>query len=74
MCVKFIEKSAINEMYINTTSQLNLQHFSIRMSCGQGLSQDLETGCPKLAIVKILGIQIVKGDHNIPLTCMNLSE
>ena len=33
---------------------------------GQGLSQDLETGCPKLAIVKFLGFQIFKGDHNIP--------
>ena len=31
----------------------------------QGLSQDLETGCLKLAIVKYLGIQIFKGDHNI---------
>ena len=31
----------------------------------QGLSQDLGTGCPKMAIVKILGVQIFKGDHNI---------
>ena len=31
---------------------------------GQGLSKDLETGCPKLAIVKFLGEQIFKGDHN----------
>ena len=31
----------------------------------QGLSQDFETGCPKLAIVKSLGVQIFKGDHNI---------
>ena len=31
----------------------------------QGLSQDLETGCLKLAIVNFLGIQIFKGDHNI---------
>ena len=31
----------------------------------QGLSQDLETGCPKLAIIKIVGVQIFKGDHNI---------
>ena len=31
----------------------------------QGLGQDLETGCLKLAIVKSLGIQIYKGDHNI---------
>ena len=30
----------------------------------QGLSQDLETGCLKLAVVKYLGVQIIK-DHNI---------
>ena len=31
----------------------------------QCLSQDLETGCLKLAVVKFLGLQIFKGDHNI---------
>ena len=31
----------------------------------QCLSQDLETGCLKLAVVKYLGVQIFKGDHNI---------
>ena len=31
----------------------------------QCLSQDLETGCLKLAVVKFLGVQIFKGDHNI---------
>ena len=31
----------------------------------QGHSQDLETGCPKLAIVKVVGILYFKGDHNI---------
>ena len=31
----------------------------------QGLSQDLETGCLKLAVVKFLGVQVIKGDHNI---------
>ena len=31
----------------------------------QGLSHDLETGCPKLTIVKFWGIQIFKEDHNI---------
>ena len=31
----------------------------------QCLSQDLETGCLKLAVVNILGVQIFKGDHNI---------
>ena len=35
------------------------------LSWKQGLSQDLETGCLKLAIVKILGIQNFKGDHYI---------
>ena len=32
---------------------------------GQCLSQDLETGCLKLAVVKFLGVQNFKGDHNI---------
>ena len=31
----------------------------------QGLSQDLETGWPKLAIVKSSGVQIFKGGHSI---------
>ena len=31
----------------------------------QCLSQDLETGCLKLAVVKFLGVQIFKRDHNI---------
>ena len=31
----------------------------------QGLSQYLETGCPKLEIVEFLGIQFSKGDRNI---------
>ena len=31
----------------------------------QCLSQDLETGCLKLAVVKLLGVQIFKEDHNI---------
>ena len=31
----------------------------------QGLRQDFKIGCPKLAIVKFLGVQIFKGDHNI---------
>ena len=32
---------------------------------GQGVSQDLETGCLKLAIVKFFGVQIFNGEHNI---------
>ena len=34
------------------------------VSSGQGLSQDLETGCLKKAILKYWGVQIFKGDHN----------
>ena len=40
-------------------------HFTVLVTYKQGLSQDLETGCLKLAIVKFWGVQIVKGDHNI---------
>ena len=29
----------------------------------QDLSQNLESGCPKLAIVKSLGVQYFKGNH-----------
>ena len=35
------------------------------VAINQGLSQDLETGCLKLAIVKILGVEILKWDHII---------
>ena len=38
---------------------------TILVALQQGLSQDLETACLKLAIVKVLGVQIFKGDHNI---------
>ena len=31
----------------------------------QGLNQDLETGCPKLTIVKYLGVLFHKGENNI---------
>ena len=38
--------------------------FTLGICPGQGLSQDLETGCPKLPIVKFWGILIFKGDKN----------
>ena len=40
----------------------------------QSHSQDLETGCPKFAIVKYLGVQISKGDHNILRFQLNMYE
>ena len=36
-----------------------------RCPCNQCLSQDLESGCLKLAVVKFLGVQIFKRDYNI---------
>ena len=36
-----------------------------RYDIAQCLSRDLKTGCLKLAVVKFLGVQIFKGDHNI---------
>ena len=36
-----------------------------RTKVEKGLSQDLETGSPKLATVEYLGVEIFNGDHNI---------
>ena len=47
---------------VGQSSKLN--HFSAELG-SQGLIQDLETGCPKLASVKLLGILYFKGDLNI---------
>ena len=42
------------------------------MVCSQGLSQDLETRCSKLTIVKFLGVHIFKGDHNSLKSTINM--
>ena len=39
--------------------------FNLVYTYDKCLSQDLETGCLKLAVVKFWGVQIFKGDHNI---------
>ena len=31
----------------------------------RGVSHDLETGCPQLAIVNFMGVLFFKGDHSI---------
>ena len=36
-----------------------------KIPCNHCLSQDLETGCLKLAVVKFLDVQIFNGDTNI---------
>ena len=52
-------------MSANTPYLVQTILLSNSMLLNQGLSQDLETGCLKLAIVKYLGVQNFKGDHNI---------
>ena len=51
---------------------------STKRNRGRVFSQVLETGCLKLAVVKFLGVQIFKEDHNIlifqPSTCINSSK
>ena len=42
---------------------IDYETFSSTRCPGQCLSQDLETGCLKLAVVKFFGVQIFKGDH-----------
>ena len=41
------------------------ESFALGSALKQCLSQDLETGCLKLAVENLLGVQIFKGDHNI---------
>ena len=45
-------------------------HFKYLSNSGQqGLSQDLETGCPKLSVVKFWGVHVSKGNHSILINC-----
>ena len=44
---------------------LNFHNIFTVYSIHQGLRQDLETGCPKLPIVKFLGMLFYKRDYNI---------
>ena len=43
----------------------DIMEYHLFHDINQCLSQDLETGCLKLAVVKFLGVQIFKGDHNV---------
>ena len=64
--------------YENNKKSYALLQLGAILGWQQCLSLDLETGCLKLAVVKFLGVQIFKGDHNIlifqPYTCINSSK
>ena len=57
---KTIEHNMLS--FLNTHSCLKIFVTSVVYQC---VSQDLETGCLKLSVVKYLGVQIFKGNHNI---------
>ena len=63
--LKFIQDHLRSVNYLISSNAGILRYGVKKIPTNHGLSQDLETGCPKLAIVKLLGIQIFKGDHNI---------
>ena len=79
-----LDRHAIFSLHLN--DQVSTKNFTgdeqtattTQLHTVQCLSQDLETGCLKLAVVKFLGVQIFKGDHNIlifqPRICINSSE
>ena len=50
---------------IRPARSYSIKSVNSRNAPNQCLSQDLKTGCLKLAVVKFLGVHIFKGDHNI---------
>ena len=56
--------TAVNRDHFKATETASI-FIAMRYNDMQGLSQELETGCLKLAIVKFLGVRIFKGVHNI---------
>ena len=62
ICEEFLKMliSIIIEFFLHHIIPMTL--YKDTMQC---LSQDLETGCLKLAVVKFLGVQIFKGDPSV---------
>ena len=55
------------QLKIDSTHQddLSLSRDRNHVYRNEGLSQDLEIGCPKFGIVKFWGVKMFKGDRNI---------
>ena len=47
--------------------------YIITLLAWQGTSQDFGSGCPKLAIVILLGVLFFKVDHSILRLCTNIN-
>ena len=62
---QLIESGKLAEEHSPTANSAFVLLGQIATDYLQCLSQDLETGCLNLAVVKFLGVQIFKGDHNI---------
>ena len=71
-----MSRSGLSIDYSASIHTCGLPH--VLCTCSQCLSQDLETGCLKLTVVKSSKLLRPKGDHNIlifqPLTCINSSK
>ena len=63
-CLVDVHCKALPEYSKLATSSIRVKACSSNSS-EQCLSQDIETGCLKLAVVKFLGVQIYKGEHKI---------
>ena len=65
-------------MELDAVIRMNVTYQKKKCTGVQCLSQDFETGCLELAVVKFSGVQIFKGYHNIlifqPQTCINSSK
>ena len=61
----FLKRRDFFQLWVSILSRYHLCCLKRYKNPFQCLSQDLETGCLKLEVVKFLGVQIFKVDHNI---------
>ena len=62
---KITYKQSIRRGVVHAMHNPSMHCMDIQESLIQGLSQDLETGCPELPIIKLRGILFLKGDHSL---------
>ena len=57
---------------VSVSGRSTLNNFHVSQTLRQGLSQDLETGCPKMAIVNFFGVQILRGPQFTQISTINM--